>query len=208
MNIHSKSWLLAPLLVGACAADPAPPAGDLGAAVTLPIAAASWLEVEVRDRDGERLESAEPHITGGEVTVRIDGGALIVDAAVIELSDITVIKTAKDDEVPLELTGLRLRLADPAIAPATWRADRSRAAGVARAELHFDWGLRTSDGEVLPFASRLVRDLELGVTVGIDADVAVTAMLDAAVSGRLWNLGGLQGAEVSFAGIASEAAGP
>lgn len=126
-------------------------------------------------------------IESGELVAQVDAsGAVTLDAFEVGIAPIAV-----PEEVfrqPAELSDVRVVLATPATASATWTSDNALTTRVTL-DLDLEWSI-TIDGGQTPLGEQHLPPVTVDVSFAGDGDV-VEATLDLAASGELWDWAGL-----------------
>ena len=138
------------------------------------------------DYPGGGLTHATVAIRGGHLRLRAaDGGALVVEAAALDVEDMLV----KGGPLPpegLRLTGVSASVSGEVTVAARWSEDGAEATAEATIDLLVDWALALGAADPIPLAQVRLHDLPLALRVGADAAGHLTAALDASGSGVFW----------------------
>ncbi len=144
-------------------------------------------------RHTDTIETGQIDMTilGGDLEVSAQpGGELVIHRLLVVLDDVVLSET----ELPpngITLTGISLRLAEPAIAQATWQSDGDVAAAEASLDLDFDWAVLGDDGTPLPLGVQHIGAVDVTLDVASDAEGRVAVTLRAARDGELWDWAGI-----------------
>jgi hypothetical protein len=155
--------------------------------------------------DGDPMPLVAPAVTSGTIIVRTAGQRLLLEELVLDLGDVDVAKSIGSTTQVLHLTDLRLRLGTRADAAASWNDDATAVAGLATADLLLDWGMRTTDGHVIPLATQRVRAAALDLHLMVDGERgAATASVTSTTPGLLWELGDITVSDLSLSLVTAE----
>ncbi len=160
---------------------------------TLVLEAASDVGVTALNNAGQPIPCVQPTVTDGEAVIRAaENNAalpaqLIVEGMTVNLSDVYVPAAESTYPADLHLTEVRLRLGTQLVLEPEWSFNGDFAVGTGRADLLLDWSLLEDDGDALPLATQLLRDVTFDVYVELTDDAAVVTEVRANVAGSLWN---------------------
>jgi len=155
---------------------------------TLLIQPPSEVGVTALNAAGAPVPCVQPTVEGGRTLVRADADdLLLVDKLDVSLSDVYVPASETTYPTDLTLTDVEVRLGTQLVVAPEWSFDGSFAVGRGRADLLLDWSVLDTDGEVLPLATQLLRDVEFDVFVEIDSEDRILADVNADVLGSLWD---------------------
>ena len=126
-------------------------------------------------------------VEAGELSAKVDArGTLTVDKLVIELAPIEIPEDVF--KKPAQLDDVRISLATPASAMATWAGDDDATATLTMM-LDFDWAIRVNGGKT-PLATQHLPPIMIDVALTGAGD-HVDAAMSVHAAGELWNWAGL-----------------
>lgn len=145
---------------------------------------ASTGSISARQRlgDGWRTAQAPLVIERGYVRTSMDdSGQLTIHRLELDLAPIQLGLF----ERPAELQDVHVRLTKPVYANVAWTSDDDATASLAM-PFEFDWSVKFQGDEPYPLATQQLMPTSVAVVLGGSGD-HVTAQIDVAASGELWN---------------------